>query len=428
MQAQFFPLFNSGQDVLIGRDDISRMVTKLSRQKATRDAGFELEIASEFLHETWIGQASNNSFKNYRNEVNKFLNWAWFVNKNSPITEMRCKDILSFLDFCSNPPLELISTASHAQIKDDEINPKWKPFVKRNGEVYQRKTASIDTQLSALSSFYNYMIREGIETANPAHVAKSKIKTSNLSTSKQEMFISLDISGKSLSVEQMSRLLTVTNKMANDFPEKHERTRFLILLMYMLFPRISEVSARPGFVPMMGHFSKHKGSWVYFIPNSKGGKARAIGVPTILLEALKRYRLFMGLSPLPTKEEETPLFPRQKAASHGRDKGKIDAAIGIEATRDIVMSVFEQAAISFDNEDDHENACALRSATPHHLRHSGITHDLDIRHRDIHLVSRDAGHSDIAVTSLYISKDTKERYTSSENKDLSLFPDYDFSG
>ncbi len=96
----------------------------------------------------------------------------------------------------------------------------------------------------------------------------------------------------------------------------------------------------------MGQFRRDgkTGVWGYFIPRSKGGKRRTVAVSHALLEALKRYRTFLGLSPLPTPDEQTPLFVRHKAAAHGREQGELNANLGIRQLRDLVMSVIQTAA------------------------------------------------------------------------------------
>ena len=69
-----------------------------------------------------------------------------------------------------------------------------------------------------------------------------------------------------------------------------------------------------------------------------------MAVSHALLEALKRYRTFLGLSPLPAPDEQTPLFVRHKAAAHGREQGELNANLGIRQLRDLVMSVIQTAA------------------------------------------------------------------------------------
>lgn len=417
-EIKFYPLFGERDDLINGNDEVSLMITKLGLKKGTFNASFEFEMVTQWLIEIYDANKSKNTFKNYRGELTKLFNWCWFIQKKN-ITDLKASDIRAFLHFCSEPPIELTATASHSYFKDNEVNPKWKPFVTRCiSGIHTRKANSIKTQLSAISSFYHYLMIEEVATINPAAQVLNRINIDNMETSTDSMFLGVDITGKALGLDAWKLCKDVVDELVKEDPIKHERTRFLLQLMYSLYPRISEVSARNGFVPMMGHFTLHPKlrTWLFYIPNSKGGKARAIGCPTSLMEALARYRCSMGLKPEPNPGDDNPLFPRHKAATHGRDKGLLNSAIGIEAVRAIVMNVFELAEKKALEIDDPYSATELNKATVHHLRHSGITHDLEYNKRSIHHVSRDAGHSDIKVTSIYIRKDTDERFISGTEK------------
>ncbi|WP_063664814.1 tyrosine-type recombinase/integrase [Aliivibrio fischeri] len=422
VEIKFYPLFGERNDLMHGNDVISLLITKLSFNKSTKNASFEFDMANQWLMEIFDSSSSKNSFKNYRGELVKFLNWSWLVQKKN-IIDLKSSDIRSFLKFCNEPPLELLASASHSYFKDGEVNPKWKPFVSRNTSgIYKRKSNSIKTQLSAISSFYHYLMIEEVATINPAAQVLNRINLGNMETAKDSLFIGVDITGKALSLDAWGYCNQVLEVLAKKNPIKHERTRFLMHLMYSLYPRISEVSARNGFIPMMGHFTQHPKlkHWLFYIPNSKGGKARAIGCPDALMDSFVRYRKFMGLTAYPNPGDDSPLFPRLKAATHGRDKGLLHSAIGIETTRTIIMDVFSQAEkLALDNNDQH---CVfeLNKATPHSVRHTGITHDLEYNSRSIYHVSRDAGHSDIKVTSIYINKDTDERFLSGIEKKVTL--------
>jgi integrase len=151
---------------------------------------------------------------------------------------------------------------------------------------------------------------------------------------------------KSFSELQWSYIMTAAEKMANEQPEQHERTLFLVSLMYSCYLRISEVAARPGFSPVMGQFRRdtHSGVWGFFIPVSKGGKRRTVAVSNQLLKALERYRNYLGLPSLPTPNENTPLFLRHKAAGRGRDAGLRNANLGIRQLRDEINYLINIAA------------------------------------------------------------------------------------
>ena len=63
--------------------------------------------------------------------------------------------------------------------------------------------------------------------------------------------------------------------------------------------------------------------------------------------------------------------------------------------------------------DDSE---ALKSATVHWLRHTGISNDVKFRPREH--VRDDAGHSSSAITDQYIDVDLRERHLSARDKKI----------
>ena len=127
-----------------------------------------------------------------------------------------------------------------------------------------------------------------------------------------------------------------------------------------------------------------------------------------LLKALKHYRkTYLSLSPYPLPNERTPLIGYAKNSN-----------ISISSTRPIrrlVQECFDKAAqdIALDNPNEAE---ALRIATVHWLRHTGISDDVKTRPREH--VRDDAGHSSSAITDKYIDIELKERAKSAKRKKI----------
>ena len=227
-----------------------------------------------------------------------------------------------------------------------------------------------------------------------------------------------DESIKSFSELQWSYIMSAAEKMANEQPEQHERTLFLVSLMYSCYLRISEVAARPGFSPVMGQFRRdtHSGVWGFFIPVSKGGKRRTVAVSNQLLKALERYRNYLGLPSLPTPNENTPLFLRHKAAGRGRDAGLRNANLGIRQLRDEINYLINTAADLAQDDGFEQDAQEMRQMTPHSIRHTGITHDINLNGRPLSHVQADAGHDSIDTTSQYLHTTKTERHETAVGK------------
>ena len=189
-------------------------------------------------------------------------------------------------------------------------------------------------------------------------------------------------------------------------PIKHQPTKLLFTLLYYLYPRVSEISARPGYTPLMSSFKKHRsGVWVFSIPQSKGGKSRIIPCPEPVMLALKTYRQFLGLRDFPLPDEKIPLFTRHQAGTHGREAGILDAQLGIEAIRGIVNNVFDLTANAMAELFPYE-AQELRGFSVHSLRHTGISNAI-ADNQPLQTVMRNAGHSDLATLSIYTSVDLR---------------------
>jgi hypothetical protein len=126
-----------------------------------------------------------------------------------------------------------------------------------------------------------------------------------------------------------------------------------------------------------------------------------------MLDALKRYRVFRGLSNLPSKSDQNPLIP------------KFVGVGGITSTRQIrkiVQDCFDLAIQSMHNSGFVEEAEQLESATVHWLRHTGISDDVKIRPREH--VRDDAGHYSSAITDKYIDIELQERHNSAREKEI----------
>jgi len=138
----------------------------------------------------------------------------------------------------------------------------------------------------------------------------------------------------------------------------------------------------------------------------KGNKHREIAVCDEMLEALVRYRKFMGLRPLPMRAEQSLLLPKVK----GR------GGLGSRQIRTIVMKAFQEAVDKLRERGDNDSADELSLATVHWLRHTAISQD--VQSRPAEHVRDDAGHENITVTDRYINVSRQHRHQSAKFKQL----------
>ncbi|MCL1068404.1 site-specific integrase [Shewanella olleyana] len=416
-----FPLFDSADFILSGNSIVNQHITSISMQKVT-DAGLIIEHSSDWLFEQ---RHSENNYKAYRSELTTFLHWCFDVACLSPI-EVTRKDIARYINYCENPPKQLVGYFNVAQFKLDKPsgerfpNPNWRPFVgkKKLGKAipYSLSENALKTKIAIISSFYGYLNSEEYTERNPAQLwLKYSRFAINRKYSKNE-----DDNNHSFTKLQWSYVVSTVTDLAIKEPHKHQRSLFLINILYSCYLRISEISGRAGYSPMMNQFRKdpHSGIWYFYVPFSKSGKARSIAISSALLDGLKKYRRYLGLSELPSLNEEYPIFIRHKPAAHGRDSGVLNANLGIRQIRDEIETIINLAADNALEDGFVQESELMRKLTAHNIRHTGITHDININQRPLSHVQADAGHESIDTTSQYLHTTQTERHQSAANKPL----------
>ncbi|WP_076536559.1 site-specific integrase [Shewanella sp. UCD-KL21] len=420
------PLFDSANFLLEGNSVVNQYITQISLDNVT-DAGLIIEHCSDWLYEQ---RHSENNYKAYRSELTTFLHWCFDVAVISPILVTR-KDIARYIAYCETPPNELIGYFNVPQFKLEKTinervpNPQWRPFVGKKilgkPQPYSLSDNALKTKIAIVSSMYSYLISEEYTEKNPAQLW---LKHSRFAVKKK--YIKDDDDNHHAFTElQWSYVVSTVSELAISQPEKHQRSLFLINLLYSCYLRISEISARAGYSPLMSQFKKnpHTGVWYFYVPFSKSGKARNIAISKSLLTGLKSYREYLGLSALPSANETHPIFVRHKAAGHGRDSGTLNANLGIRQIREEINTLINLAADkAFEDGFDYDSQL-MRKLTAHNIRHTGITHDINLNQRPLSHVQADAGHESIDTTSQYLHTSQTERDQSAQNKPFNHLAD-----
>lgn len=378
---------------------------------AITGADDDLEYVLKFLYSY---NGSSATFNAYRREIERLLQWAWRVEHVSVLALER-EHIEEFVRFCIDPPLDWIGTKTVARFINKNglriANKEWRPFTiaisktafragsKADKKQYTFPQTSVRATFTALSSFYDYLLQEGLVDANPIALIRQKSKF--IQKDQQQAVV------RRISNIQWDYVVATAETMANEAPEPHERTLFIMNCLFAMYLRISELVADERSTPVMGDFRKDSdGNW-WFHVTGKGNKNRTITVCDEMLEALKRYRKWLGLPPLPLINEQMPLV----AKSLG--KGPVTSTRHI---RRIVQECFDRAYEDMKKDDMEDDAAELRVATVHWLRHTGISEDVKNRPREH--VRDDAGHASMATTDRYIESDLRERHASGKRKSI----------
>jgi site-specific recombinase XerD len=360
-------------------------------------------------------RGSQGTFNSYRREIERLIHWCVLVEKKK-LTELKRESMEAYLSFCQHPPKHWIGTTKPARFVVKEglrvPNPAWRPFIANISKSKRRKGGEPEVDafelahgtmkeiFAILGSFYNYLIQEEYAFMNPVALIRQKSKFLRRTQSQPKI--------RRLSELQWHYVIKTSEQLADKDPNTHERTLLIMSALYSMYLRISELAANLRWIPKMNDFSRDSdGNW-WFTTVGKGNKERQIAVSVAMLEALKRWRKYLGLSALPSSADDSPLLPKTKG------QGPIASTNTI---RKIVQYAFDQGIYQLSQDGFEEEAELLNEATVHWLRHTGISDDVKTRPREH--VRDDAGHSSSAITDRYIDVELKERHRSAQKKLIS---------
>lgn len=404
------PLFDALDQLETSYDlQVAQLKMRLPKDLSEKNVLADYKHTCDFLH-AYRGSAE--TFKSYRRETERLLQWTWFI-QNKTLKDLRRNDLETFLSFCQSPDKDWIGTKHVPRFLDKEgeriANPYWRPFVAsiskkahRDGlspdaKSYTLSQSALQAIFAILSSYFNYLEQEEYTFGNPISQIRQKSKFLRKHHGMKTI--------RRLSELQWAYIIETAELMAAENPSPHERTLFIMNALFAMYLRISELATSERWMPQMGHFYRDMdGNW-WFKTVGKGNKERDISVSNAMLEALKRYRTSLGLSSLPAPGESTPLIPKAVG------KGSVE---GTRHIRKIVQQCFDNAIERLKTDGFNDDAESLMAATVHWLRHTGISEDVKIRPREH--VRDDAGHSSSAITDQYIDIELRARHASAKKK------------
>ena len=371
----------------------------------------DFEMCKDFLN---AYNGSYATFQTYRRDVERVAQWSWLI-KEKRISELKRSDIEEFVHFCKSPPKAWIGTTRAIKFVSSggliTPNPRWRPFLVRvtkaqakEGVQAEKKNfelapKSVKELLSVLSAFFNFLVLEERIPSNPVALIRQKSRFVRKKQGPPKI--------RRLSSTQWSYLHKATEKMAQEQPETHERSLFMLSCLYSMYLRISELVASDDWTPTMNDFACSDGKTWWLTVVGKGNKLRTIAVSEDMLKALKRWRRYLGLPSLPSPADTSPMVPKLLG------KGPVTNASTIRA---IIQDCFDAACAALREDGKDDEADSLAAATVHWLRHTGISDEVKIRPREH--VRDDAGHSSGAITDKYIDVELKERHRSAKRKPM----------
>ncbi len=223
---------------------------------------------------------------------------------------------------------------------------------------------------------------------------------------------------QALTKDEWSAVKQAIEAMPRDTDDRiaaYHRTRWTIQLLYRLWLRREEAASL-----RMASFVQTPDGWeVRFI--GKGRKEAAISASDALMDELRVYRASLGLGPHPEFGEDRPAIGALRTSHDApgtalRTGGTTqdERAHSISSLRDgvkpltiyrICKHIFERAASILDPVDP-AAAKRLRHASPHWMRHSGVTHALEGGVPDRY-VQAHARHANRSMLDRYDHKDRR---------------------
>lgn len=281
--------------------------------------------------------------------IQQFIHYL-SVEKNASPHTCRCyrRDLESFQDFLKNSGIQAEGNILEIEKVDRNAIRKYLSFLHR-----KNKKSSIARKISALRSFFKYLVREQLIPTNPA-------KT--VSTPKVEKILPT-----TLSVDEAFRLMesprTLPVEPLKGSEERSLRDRAILELLYSSGLRVSELVGLNsnqldldlGILRTMG----------------KGRKERIVPVGAKAIEALKAYF-------------------EERRASDGSGPVFINASGGRLTARSVGRLIKKYS----------RQSSIFRKISPHSLRHTFATHLLDAG-ADIREIQEMLGHSSLSTTQRY---------------------------
>ena len=399
------------QPLFAGIDEQSAVhaqVTAYLAEAVAFDCEVEYNHAVSFLCSY---SASPETFKSYRREVERLLQWCWF-EAHILLRDMDREAFESYLAFAFSPPRAWVANKSVPRFIFKEggwhANSMWRPYLHRVSKVerqlgkgpvgeYKMSTGARKALFAGVSTFCTYLLQENYLTRNPVALLRQK---SRFIVREQQT----RITRKLTDLQWVSVLKTVEGLTKTQV--KYERHLFILSCFYLLGVRISELASTPLHTPTMQDFSRDEGGRWWFTVIGKGNKMREIAVPDALLEALKRYRQSRQLTPLPLRGETSPLLHNHKNSG----------GLSVRQIRTLMQECFDHAIAALLQQDQEDAAQDLMAATVHWLRHTAIS--ADVQHRPRDHVRDDAGHESISTTDRYIDIDRAARHDSARYKSI----------
>lgn len=378
----------------------------------------DLEAIHKFLE---AYKDSPNTQRMYTKECERLLLWA-IIERRKAFSSLTMDDLAKYFEFLKQPK----SPGRWAWPKVDRASKDWRPFNAprdKDGNPLEApglSPASVRVAMSAIDSLLAYLVDAGYLMRNPMRLFRQRSRLAHAPSAQHGSISEGDAIAAThqaiaegaprlmverfLDEDMRNAVYRAIDAMPNETPDdrfNQERTRFMVKFMFLLAPRGGEL-VRSN----MNNFQDLHGCWFWVIAR-KGGKVKSTALPGEMLQALRRWRLFLGMDPLPGRNDMAPALPSS------RDRSK---HIKLRRLNYILENLaFKAAAMLEQDPDMAAKADKLRLVSSHWGRHTGIT-IMGKSGMDKRFMQLDAAHEDIRTTNIYTHEEIEARHREAQKR------------
>jgi len=319
----------------------------------------------------WLNEFydSPQTLRNYRKEAERLLLWA-INQRQKALSDLGREDFQLYQEFLANPQPSQIWCGPRAE----RGSLHWRPFKGPLSQGSQRQGLII------INALFSYLVDAGYLAGNPLSLIrrrKRKLQPQADQAINQQRY--LDHKTWQLLKIHLNQQPQETPKQINHY----QRNQFLFHLLYLMAPRVSEVSSHS-----MNSFRLYRGQWWWFVLG-KGEKQGKVPVGDEMLAALMLYRTHLGLTELPEEDDSSPLLRSINGTK------SISANMVYRQVKSVVKEAAETIRL-----DNPIQAATLEKASTHWFRHTSVTHGDDAG-IELKYLTRSARHEKIETTAIY---------------------------
>jgi len=334
----------------------------------------------------WLATKSGNpnTQRSYQKEAERMLLWA-VLERGKALSSLSVEDCAAYRDWLSmlgrtegaEWPFRIVQSSWLGEKGIARHQQGWKPF---DGALSAR---SVKYAITVVSGLYEWLVRVHYCAFNPwVGVTKTLLVNADEPAPEVEFM-------RAFSVGQWEHLML--DLAGQPTSKQNVRLKFVLPFAYSTGMRISElVGASVGRIYTMPLTDGVGVRWMLKVLG-KGGKWRAVPIPSDTIEALKVYLEHRGLNPdILSNPPETPLI----ASLTG------PGAITTSALSKSLDGFFDDVARKLKEDGRSIEAKAFEQATVHWMRHTCGSH-LALDGVPLNVIQRLLGHTSLQTTSIY---------------------------